>query len=80
MIKLWTVGPFDSNLIQMDDYPADSCAISPLAFLLVSVYRCFNFAETSRCDHHLQLVQDFCHRISEKRGTIVSSGKSQLFK
>ena len=28
----WTVGPFDYNLIQMDDYPADSCAISPTAF------------------------------------------------
>ena len=34
MIGLWTVGPFEYNLIQMDDYPADSCAISPAAFLL----------------------------------------------
>ena len=34
-IGLWTVGPFDYNLFQMDDYPADSCAISPTAFLLV---------------------------------------------
>ena len=31
MIGLWTVGPIDYNLIQMDD----SCATSPLAFLLV---------------------------------------------
>ena len=34
-IGLWTVGSFDCNLIQMDDYPADSCAISPTAFLLI---------------------------------------------
>ena len=34
MIGLWTVGPFDYNLIKIDDYPADSCAISPAAFLL----------------------------------------------
>ena len=33
-IGLWTVGPFDYNLIQMDDYSADSCAISQMAFLL----------------------------------------------
>ena len=33
MIGLWTVEPFDYNLIQMDDYPADSCAISPRDFL-----------------------------------------------
>ena len=35
MIGLWTVGPFDYNLIQMDDYQADSCAVSPSAFLLL---------------------------------------------
>ena len=35
MIGLFTVGPFDYNIIQMDDYPADSCAISPMAFLLL---------------------------------------------
>ena len=34
--RLWIVGPFDYNLIQMDDYPADCCAISPTAFLLIS--------------------------------------------
>ena len=34
-IGLWTVGPFDYDLIQMDGYPADSCAVSPSAFLLV---------------------------------------------
>ena len=27
----------DHNLIQMDDYPADSCAISPTAFLLLYI-------------------------------------------
>ena len=31
-IGLRTVGPFDYNLIQMDDYLADSCVISPTAF------------------------------------------------
>ena len=33
--KLWTVGPFDCYNVkyQMDDYPTDSCAISPTAFL-----------------------------------------------
>ena len=30
----WSVGPFDYNLIQMDDYTTDSCAISLSAFLL----------------------------------------------
>ena len=34
MIGFWTVGPFDYNLTQMDNYPAVSCAISPMAFLL----------------------------------------------
>ena len=29
----WTVGPFDYNLIQMYDYLADSCVISPTTFL-----------------------------------------------
>ena len=33
-IGLWTVGPFNYNLIQIDNYPADSCTISPTAFLL----------------------------------------------
>ena len=33
-IGLRTVGPFDYNLIQMDDYSADSCLIRPMAFLL----------------------------------------------
>ena len=32
--KSWTVGPCDYNLIQMDDYPADSCAMYRTAFLL----------------------------------------------
>ena len=39
--KLWTVRPFDFTMFnnynvkyQMDDYPADSCAISPTVFLL----------------------------------------------
>ena len=36
-IGLWTVGPFDYILIQMDDYPADSCAISHTAFLFCSL-------------------------------------------
>ena len=36
-IGLWTVGPFDYNLIQMDDCPADSCTISPPAFLFIVV-------------------------------------------
>ena len=35
--KLRTVGPFDYYNVkyQMDDYPADNCAISPAAFLLL---------------------------------------------
>ena len=40
MIGLWTDGPFDNNLIQMDDYPANSCAISPTAFLLTVNLTC----------------------------------------
>ena len=32
-IELWTVGPFDYNLIKMDDHAADSCAISPTTFM-----------------------------------------------
>ena len=37
--KLWTVGLFNYYNVtyQMDDYPADSCATSPTAFLLMSV-------------------------------------------
>ena len=38
-IILWTVGPFDFNLIQMDDYPTDSCAISPTDFLLLHLLK-----------------------------------------
>ena len=34
-IGLWTVGPFHYNLIQIDDYPADSCAISHTTFFLI---------------------------------------------
>ena len=37
MIGLWTIGRFDDNLIQMDDYPTDSCAISPKTFLFLEV-------------------------------------------
>ena len=36
-IGLWTVRPFDYNLIQMDDYPADSCVKSPSVFLLLQL-------------------------------------------
>ena len=45
-LKIWTFGllgvcksgrldfgPFDCNLIEMDDYPTDGCAISSTAFL-----------------------------------------------
>ena len=37
--KLWTVRPFDYYNVtyQMDDYTADSCAISPWAFLLDNI-------------------------------------------
>ena len=35
-IGLWTLGPYDYNLFQIDDYPAHSCTISPMAFLLVT--------------------------------------------
>ena len=39
-LKIWTiglrtVGPFDYDLIQIDDYPTDSCTISSSAFLLL---------------------------------------------
>ena len=41
------------DLIQMDDYPADSCAINPMAFLLQLVvnqfyYQLFVESSTSR--------------------------------
>ena len=37
--KLWTVGPFDNYNVtyQRDDFPVDSCAISPTAFLLQKI-------------------------------------------
>ena len=51
MIGLWTVGPFDYKLTQIDDYPADNCA---MAFLLVYL-PCKLFTGTlstyNRCQH-----------------------------
>ena len=40
MIGLGTAGPFDYNLIHMDDYPTDSCAISSTTFLLSQLSCC----------------------------------------
>ena len=50
MIGLWTIGPFDYNLIQMNDYRADSCAISPTAFLLI-------FQNQSAAGNVIQLIK-----------------------
>ena len=60
-IGLWTVVPFDYNLIQMDDYPADSCAISSTAFLLfhVNSHTLFNYFLQKNMDRFLL----FCHLV-----------------
>ena len=43
--KLWTVEPFNyyNAKYEMDDYPADSCAISPMAFLLLTKFNDWTF-------------------------------------
>ena len=60
MIRLWTVGPFDYNLTQIDDYTTDNCVISPMAFLSV-LLPCKAFTGTlftyNRCQHLNQLVK-----------------------
>ena len=57
-IGLWAVEPLDYNLIQMDDYPVDSSAISPTAFLYceTQTWHAYNFPI---CIHVVQLVPYF---------------------
>ena len=40
---IYTLGTIQVDLIQMDDYPADSCAMSPTAFLLTVQIRLHSF-------------------------------------
>ena len=54
----WTFGPFDYKLIHMDDYLADSCTISPTAFLFL-IYKAYIsinlMVSLSDCDREIFL-------------------------
>ena len=46
------------DLIQMDDYPADSCAIRPTAFLLISLRICINLQPLSKSETYCAMCEN----------------------